>query len=531
MHIKYNQYMKMYKILTLFAIILLLWGCENPWDEHVRVNENVLQESIGDYLVQNPEFSSFVELLNSTGLNSVLSSSVIFTVWAPTNDAIKSIDQTLINTEAKKKLFVQNHIAFGSYSSKENNATIRIKMRSGKVLEYNASEAIIDNIIIDRDKEAQVKNGTIQVLNNCVSPRYSMWEYLNLDAPENKFISFLKSLTKTVFHEELSAQIGINELGKPVYDSVWIVQNDFLNYVDISSEDIQATLIVPSDEVFEAEFNKFQKYFRVEDRRNNEVPSSKDSINIMANIAIDWVLNGNYPASETTDTVLSFHAVKVPFNSNSFTSSYKASNGFIHFSNNCSVKITAKIKPILIEAENRVYSLDMASGTPTPYYRLRENASNGMDFICDNSNTSKILSGVIFYGPKVSSIKYRIKIRAINDFGKSYRNSDTSTVMIQKLGTVTVLRDPVTNMISKISEVTNSLNYTDTKYGIADVKSDTIFVPKKDYSPLGNAADDEIDLGYYEFNKSDNVFFRLTPLATRMAVTADYIRLDPIIEE
>ena len=103
-------------------------------------------------------------------------------------------------------------------------------------------------------------------------------------------------------------------------------------------------------------------------------------------------------------------------------------------------------------------------------------------------------------------------------------------VLIQKLGTVTILRDPITNLIKTVSEVTNSLNYTNTAYGTADVTSDTMSVTRKEYSPLIHATDDEIDLGYYEFNKSDNVFLRLIPLSSKMAVTADYFRLVPIIE-
>jgi uncharacterized surface protein with fasciclin (FAS1) repeats len=523
--------MNKYSLILSFVITFLFFGCENPWNEHVKVNDNVLQESIGDYLSSESQFSIFVELLSSTGMDNVLSSSVIYTVWAPTNDAMAAVDQSLLSTDAKKKLFVQNHIAFGNYSSKDGDEAIRLTMRSEKVLDYDAANATIDGVDIDPDQEKEVKNGTIQVIGTALSPRYSIWEYIELGAPDCEFVSFLNSLTKSVFDEESSSQVGVNSNGQPIYDTVWVVENSFLNYVDISSEDLLVTLIIPSDDVFKSEFSKYEKYYRLEDRRNNEVPSAKDSVYIKLMIARDMVLAGKYSVGEASDTMLSCYNVKVPFVKSAVTSSYEASNGYIHFSNNCFVKITDKVKPILIEAENYVYSTYMDAGSPCPYFRLRDDASNGMDFICDNSNSSQILSGVVFEGPVVASIKYRIKIRAINDFGKSYRNSDTSVVLIQKLGTVTIVRDSETNEITTISKVTNSLNYTNKTYGTPDVTSDTIFVTSKEYSPIDQAEDDEIDLGYYDFNKSDNVFLRLIPLSKKMAVTADYFRLVPIIEE
>lgn len=519
-------------IVMLLVALLLVFGCTNPWDEHVKVNDNVVQENIGDYISSKTEFSTFVGLVESTGLMNLLSSSAIYTVWVPTNEAMALVPGTQLATEEQKILFVKNHIAFGNFSSRDQGDAGGVTMRSGKVLAYRPAEATIDNVTIDVNQEIEVKNGTIQVINQALVPHYSVWEYIELAAPSCKFVDFLNSLTSSVFDKENSKQTGVDDIGRPVYDTVWVVENTFLkNYIDISLEDYPFTVMIPSDEVFDSEFNKFQKYYRIEDRRNNEFPSVKDTLNIRLMIARDMVLYGNYSADDASDTLMSYYGVKVPFLKSAVTGSYRASNGYVHLTGNCSVKITDKVKPVKMEAENSIYSTRMLLGTPNPSFRLRADASNGYDYVCDNAHSSAILSGVVFAGPVISSIKYRIKIRAINDFGKSYRNSDTSVVLIQKLGTVTILRDPVTNNIVTVSEVTNSLNYTNSTYGLADVTSDTIFVRKKAYSPVLQAEEDEIDLGYYDFNKSDNVFLRLMPLASRMAVTADYFRLVPIIEE
>lgn len=67
-------------------------------------------------------------------------------------------------------------------------------------------------------------------------------------------------------------------------------------------------------------------------------------------------------------------------------------------------------------------------------------------------------------------------------------------------------------MITNISSVTNAFR-TDTLYGRPDFFYDpadvnTYYVPitKTRYAPLENAADDELDLGYYDFSRSDSVF-------------------------
>ena len=515
------------KIAILFVALLTMFGCNNPWDEHIKVNDDVLQESIGDYLASNSKFSSFVALLEETGVDAILSSSVIYTVWAPTNDALSAMDASLIDTPEKKKMFVHNHIAFGSFSVKNGTVNDRIVMKSGKKLLLDTTEGVIDNTNINADAEVMVKNGIVEEIETVLMPRYSIWEYIQLDAESNKFVTFLNSLTSAIFHPEMSVQVGLNDFGQPVYDSVWVIENEFLNeFVDLSNEEYVLTMLIPSDDVLDAEFKKFEKYYRYDDKRNYEFPSTKDTVNIMKMIARDMVIAGAYDASATEDTLMSVANVKVPFHTNAITNSNQTSNGFVHFVDDCSVKITDKIQPIFMEAEYSVYSIRMSSGEPAPYYRLRERASNGMDYICDNFGRGSVLSGVVFMGPKVASMKYRFKIRAINDFRKSYRNPNSETTLIQKLGTVSITRDTITNEIT-ISEVTNSLKLD----SLSTFSGDTLYITKAEYRTLDSLTFDEIDCGYYQFNKSDNVFMRLLPLESYMAVTADYFRLEPVFEE
>jgi uncharacterized surface protein with fasciclin (FAS1) repeats len=126
--------MNRYASIVVFVLLLAVTACNDAWENHIKLNDDVLQESIGNYLETTPEFSSFYALLKSTGYDETLKKSGVYTVWAPTNDAMGILDNNLISTDEKKALFVKNHIVYGSFSMATDKNIERIKMNSGKVL-------------------------------------------------------------------------------------------------------------------------------------------------------------------------------------------------------------------------------------------------------------------------------------------------------------------------------------------------------------------------------------------------------------
>ncbi|MFA9388535.1 MAG: fasciclin domain-containing protein [Prolixibacteraceae bacterium] len=537
--------MKNYRFSLVVVVILLFSGCSNVWEEHTKINDNVLEENIFNYLESNTNVSEFSKLLKQSGMDVYLNSSGIYTVFVPNNQVISSLDQTLIDSDEKIRLFVANHITNGMYSTLTDQTLIPLKMKSGKTLQYDGGSDVIDGIAIKSGEELTLKNGVVQFIDQALAPRYTIWEFITMVAPSNKFIQYLESLTESVFDVENSALIGVNDLNEPIYDSIWIDQNKFfLNVTDLSSEDSSLTLLIPSDEVFDAEFTKYERFYRRDDKASNEFPTSRDSVYIKLMIAKDMVFEHAFSETEAQDTLISYYEVKVPFNKTSVTLSYQASNGYVHMVSDCPVKISNKILPIVMEAENCItgviitnsgsFLYNTTSGIGNPYFRERPNASNGFDLIVDNSHKSETLSGALFVGPVVASIRYRVKIRAINDFNKSYRNPSSDVELKQMLGQVTITRSAITDRIKAISTATNALN-SGPGYGTADVVYDptlpsSYYIPVSltEYSPRSQAFDDEIDLGYYNFAKSDSVYLRLIPESPLMAVTADYFRLVPV---
>ncbi|MCA1745306.1 MAG: hypothetical protein LC643_06320, partial [Bacteroidales bacterium] len=154
--------------------------------------------------------------------------------------------------------------------------------------------------------------------------------------------------------------------------------------------------------------------------------------------------------------------------------------------------------------------------------------------IQDNHANSGVHSGLVLRGPMLSSVKYRVKLRARNDFETSPRWADASRVLRQYVAPVTVLRDRVTRAFTGLSPNNNKLRSTG-GFGTADVVYDpadenSYYVPLSTEPYSTDFLADEVDLGYYDYRYMEYAFFRIIPFEAKMAVVVDYIRLVPVLE-
>ncbi|PZX18626.1 putative surface protein with fasciclin (FAS1) repeats [Breznakibacter xylanolyticus] len=523
--------------VVLLAALLMLAGCSDAWDDHVAVSGSVSKLTLSEYILSNSECSQFAALLTATGLDRKLDSVNVYTVWLPTNSAMANVDPQIIDTDEEKKAFVLNHLIAGKFQANVTTSADSLRMLSGKKLWYQPAASLIDEVTLLKEKETVTTNGVIQYVAQSLSPRLSIWEWVLNAAPSSRFITYLKSLDYLYFDAAASGYLGTSADGKNVYrDSVFVLRNKYLQQVaDLSSEDSMMTLLVPSDELFEAHFNRFQKYYRLDDRESNVVPTARDSAYIWLMVARDFAVKGDHSALQAPALLTSVAGVQVPFNPSEVSVSYKASNGHVHMIKACDLAVADKILPIVIDANQQtLYRTTSKVGMPTLYYRQRANALNGYDMILDNQSNSKtdVIDGLVIRGGMTASCRYRVKIRAVNDFGKSYRYADNALALSQMIGPVTVIRYPKNDYaFEDISDVTNKL--TDDSPDVDYSTSYYVAFPYKaaSYSPLANVLDDELDLGSYYYRNAEMSFFRLVPLSAQMAVTLDYIRLIPILED
>lgn len=506
--------MQIRRILTLLFTATALFSCSDAWDEHTSRNKDVSNQTIYTYLQADPQFSQFVALIDEVGYKEELTSSKQITVFALTNGAMEMVPSTFLADQSSKKDFVGHHITYGRNNLSNDANAGRIQMLSSKWLEVE--QGLIDGLAVLSSSQALL-NGFVNVMDEPVLPRPTIWEYVENMAPQNKHVDYLNSLTSLTFSPDLSTQIGVNDLGQPVYDSVFIFRNSFNdNIADLSSEDSTLTLFIVEDQVLDQEYQKFWRYYRVVNGT-----TARDTAETKMRITRDYVFNESYSPGNVPAMPVSANGIPVAFSEDAVVESFKASNGYVYVVSSAPVEVADRIRPIIVEGESpeAYYRLTTERADAQGYLRIREHASGGHDFVLDNhiaGSSQRLTDGLILPAGFLPSIQYRVYWRAINDFRTSYRYPSDNELR-QRLGTSAVMtRDPVTGRV--------------TRFAPPVFFTDFIPVTATEYSP--NPEEDEVFVGTVNFGSMRNVYLQLVPEGEsthHMAVTVDYIKLVPVL--
>jgi uncharacterized surface protein with fasciclin (FAS1) repeats len=427
-----------YKNLLLVAFgLMLLYGCSKVKEDHNAITDESLKITLFELISANPDLSTFTQYLVQTGYDKVLGSSKNYTVYAPVNSALTSLDPAIVNNAAKLKLFVGNHIAGQLYRTADVPVLTRISMLNNKYNNLQGTQ-IGDAVIKNADKYAA--NGLLQVVDKFLPALDNCWEVLstNADVPL-KQKAFMLSLFRNVFDTSNAVVIGVNPTtGEPVYqagtDSVFT--NLFWNRVhDLKNEQKQYTLFVLTDAAWDAEVTKFKPYYAV--TNNTDSNTLVTSWNVVKDFAVDTV----YQPSSIPGVVVSEFGTQLPVDRAAIVKTIKTSNGIIYIMNKMDVQPASKMKTILIEGEN--YTSTSHDRRGNTYFRDRINTLTGLDF----RDVLVIGHGVSAFNiryelKEVPSIKYKAYWMALNDF-------QTAT-FTQKLaiGTTASATFPLTNVVA-----------------------------------------------------------------------------------
>jgi Fasciclin domain len=425
-----------YKNLLLIAVgTMLLYGCSKVKDDRNAITDDSLKITLFELINANPDLSSFAKYLVQTGYDKVLNSSKNYTVYAPVNSALASLDPAIVNNAAKLKLFVGNHIAGQLYRTADFPSLTRINMLSNKFNNLQGMQ-IGDAVIKNADKYAA--NGLLQVIDKALPALDNSWEVLttNADIPL-KQKTFMLSLFRNVFDTSNAVIIGVNPTtGEPIYQpgSDSIYTNLFWNRVhDLKKEDKQYTLFVLTDAAWDAEVAKFKPYYAV--TNNADSNTLVTSWNVVKEFAVDTV----YQPSSIPGVVISEFGTQLPIDRAAIVKTIKTSNGIVYIMNKMDVQPASKMKTILIEGES--YTSTNVDRRGNTYFRDRVNTLTGKDFrdvLVLGHNSSGF--NIRYELKEVPSIKYKAYWMAYNDF-------QTATYT-QKLaiGTVASATFPMTNV-------------------------------------------------------------------------------------
>lgn len=432
-----------YKYLFVFACVTGFIAC-NPWADNTELKDADRNKTLLELLQANPEVSTFVSILQKTSYDQWLQDEQSLTVFVPVNKALQGID---VSDNELLKAWVQNYIAFLScYAGQSNEFELtEIQMINGKTIPVAGSMISGANVI---QANLAGKNGVAHLIDNTIIDRKNIWEYLQAQTGYEQ-IDLIRLFDEEVMDMEKSIQTGVED-GWPVYDTVWVTRNAFLDACPIDNERQLFTYILLENDAFSALKAKYEKYFV---RKDKAIQEQTIAYEMLSDLAL------TYQAIEQAGRFASLKNILVDIDPAMIKESYQASNGRVYILRQADVKMYEnKIKTQIIEAENFIDRWDSENAWALRY---RNWASGGMDVMLkgftrntveydtldvetgetvhasktftfdtkyrDNDNVSNKLSNAYLkYTPVLHSTAYQIHWMAFDDLEKHYTGfSDT----------------------------------------------------------------------------------------------------------
>lgn len=401
---------KVSKLTVPFLLgLLVFFSCrKDQWDQRDKITDPSVTQTLLDEIKADTSLSLFAAYLAKTGYDSVLASSKTFTVWAPSNTALRNIDQSYITDTAKLRLLIGNYIASQVYfSANAADTTLRIETLTGKRVNYTGDSL---NTVAIATKDIRAKNGALHILAQAFLPQPNIWDYLNENYAGTRQQSYLQTLQYQYQDPDSAILVGLDQnTGDPIYKegTGLVTRNRFLQRVNIASEDSLVTYIVLTDAAYQAQQNQLTTYFT---DSTQEVTDSLTQWNVVKDLAVQGIISpDNIPA-----TLYSIgDSVNIHLDKASIVSTQKVSNGIVYVVNNLNYDLNTKIKPVTIQGE-KFY--DRLNNSTAYTIRTRRNPANDSVFNDILMQNYGIASFWIRYPTTLNSVTYHVYWRAVNDF-------------------------------------------------------------------------------------------------------------------
>lgn len=389
----------------LFFLIIGAAGCKK-WEDHTEVTNQDLTQNLAEAISSNANLSRFRELVTQAGLDSALKSSKTYTVWAPTNAALQTLDPAIVADPVKLKSFLMNHIASQTYFVRDAGAGIRVAMLNGKYNSFTGNR-FDDATLTSADK--YVSNGVLHVIDKSVAVLPSIWEYVNATTTYAQN-NYLTTLNYNAFDPSLAIVDSINSLtGQPIYKpgTGIVVRNTFNDRLfDVRREDRQYTYFVVANSGFTAEADSLKNYYKAS---TTAITDSLTRWSVVKDLVVEGVLT-TLPTS-----IVSKSGIVVPLNAADVIETRRVSNGIVYVMSKIDVPTASKFREIFVQGENPSGFLIDRTGNTS--YRAKLNPVTGAVFNDIMISGHGVTTYYAFYRlNETPSIKYRVYALGVNDF-------------------------------------------------------------------------------------------------------------------
>jgi len=253
--------------------------------------------SLWQNISSNSELSEFATILSKVYYSNsetavttrtyadMLNSDQTFTLWAPKNGTfdyetwnsmLESGDREQIykvETELIRNCMTRyRHVLTG-------DKVEDIYLFNGKRAEFDCGERTINDVDIVEANLGNT-NGVVHITDGPIAYLPNMYEYMNENESLSKLNTFMKKYEKTEFNENASYQ-GPTINGEITWvDSVTYVTNTYFNYnylnAYINREDSNYVMVMPTDAVWDEQYEKMKTYFNYLPTYSQEVITVAD---------------------------------------------------------------------------------------------------------------------------------------------------------------------------------------------------------------------------------------------------------------
>lgn len=399
-----------YKITYLVILLaLILSACDNDWDTHY--GEGTAQESelnLLEFIGSQPDLSIFYQMLQISNYDLVIKDAQAYTVWAPSNTALQDVDL------ADKQLvteIVSNHIARFSIST-SGVKYVPVYMLSLKFVSFEASNSGYSfgrNELVQSNLRA--KNGLVHVISDYVPYIDNIWEFIGSADGLDSLRSYMYAQGGDVFDAASSTEIGINDDGKPIYDSIFISANNLLIELGaLDTEDSVYTVLLPNNTAWNDAYERISPSFKT---RLLDGGNPTQILNTKHAIIQDIIFRGRLTNPGDMDSLIStsnnvFHSPAYLFEN---VIQNDVSNGIAFVTNHLQFKAADSWQPeIRVEAESPIgrtkINMDIY---PRSSLGTGFELSNRRYIVVEPTSTSSLTKpSVTFEIPNTLSAKYNL---------------------------------------------------------------------------------------------------------------------------
>lgn len=233
-------------LLILVMLLVISISCR---DESFFDRDPAKSQTVEAQLRSNPNYSKFVQALENTGLINYIGTSGLWTVYAPTNDALGNLNLNPQGKDEKVEFIklLNYHIGIGlKYTTavKENDRQVT---RNGKYVSLDKNPFVVDGVSFDQNNRDQdANNGVIHEIGQLLIPAPNGGEKLTAQQNVSLFSDAVQKFAQVVFNPLLSIDRNFDGI---IDDSVFVAT--YALAVDIANENTRRTIFAPTDEAVE----------------------------------------------------------------------------------------------------------------------------------------------------------------------------------------------------------------------------------------------------------------------------------------